>query len=334
MILRKFDVALWVVIVFGHSVSTVWNSCVAALVCNQAECSEACRVYNSPVRLAECTSPLVNIPEHGIIREMFVGWMLPLRPEPGKASQWAWGGGYSRYKCGGRGGGKTRSALPFLQQLRHQSRIHDVRVFTITSAAARDWTQQIRTQNSYMQTKMAKHWWKNTDMVRQELEMFCEANNLDKSVLPSTSQLRIYPGGNHLIHAVQMHGGIGNLSKALGLRQAMQVGAGAGGAGAVRGGGSALTIKENAGRRRQPPTTPHTSTDAGHAPETTPYGYFSNRERFRDELIAFGQARHAILHRAHVHQRFCCTRFVLFPFLFFLFFFFAYCDCDAAHVVA
>jgi len=149
---------------------------------------------------------------------------------------------------------------------------------------------------------MAKHWWKNTDLVRQELEMFCEANTLDKSVLPSTSQLRIYPGGNHLIHAVQMHGGIGNLSKALGLcafsssrrRNATQVGAGARGAGAERGGGSALTIKENAGRRRQPPTTPHTSTDAGHAPETTPYGYFSDSERFRDELIAFGQACHII----------------------------------------
>lgn len=302
MLLRKFhvkfDVALWVALVFGHSVSIGWNSCVAALDCHQGECSEACRVYISPVRLAEFPSPLVNIPEDGIIREMFVGWMLPLRPEPGKASQWAWGGGYSRYKCGGRGrGGKSSSALPFLQQIsvRHQSRIHDVRVFTITSAAARDWTQQIRTQNSLksnMQTKMAKHWWKNTDLVRQELEMFCEANNLDKSVIPSTSQLRIYPGGNHLIHAVQMHGGIGNLSKALGRRHAAQVAAGAGGAGAVRGGGSALTIKENAGRRRQPPTTPHTSTDAGHAPKTTPYGYFSDSERFRGELIAFGQARH------------------------------------------
>jgi hypothetical protein len=322
MMLGKFEVALWVAAaassvatcgdcalafpgigrqnvqaqLFGHSVSIGWNSCFTALVWNQAESSEACRGYISPVRLAEFTSPLVNIPEHGIIREMPVGWMLPLRPEPGKASQWAFGGGYSRYKYCGRGrGGKSSSALPFLQQLRHQSRIHDVRVFTITSEAARDWTQQIKTQNSLksnMQTKMAKHWWKNTDLVRQELEMFCEAHKLDKSVLPSTSQLRIYPGGNHLIHAVQMHGGIGNLSKALGRRHAAQVARGAGGAGAVRGGGSALTIKEDAGRRRQPPTTPHTSTDAGHAPETTPYGFFSDSERFRDELIAFGQARH------------------------------------------
>jgi len=145
-----------------------------------------------------------------------------------------------------------------------------------------------------------KHWWKDIDMVRQELEHFCDANALDNSTLPSTSQLRICPGGNHLIHAIHQHNGIANFSIKLGIPAF-----------------SAEARLRAANKRNTQPakktphysqtTRKHTSTQAkdplakkqapasgerkpgSAANQTTPHGYFADSSRFRAELIAFGK---------------------------------------------
>lgn len=113
-----------------------------------------------------------------------------------------------------------------------------------------------------------RFWWKDIDLVREELNAFCETHSLDKHTLPSTEQLRTNSGGNPLAHAVKMYGGVGNLSQALGMP----------------------TFSAAAARRREAVNaqTPR-QTLLPHADnKTIPHGYFADSKRFRDELIAFG----------------------------------------------
>lgn len=148
-----------------------------------------------------------------------------------------------------------------------------------TSVPPVSWNAGLLEHDSATAPRMNTHWWKNISLVRQEIDQFCDRNALDKSVLPSTSQMRILPGGNHLINAVRRYGGIANLSKALGTpslaafrRQTST----------AQGGASCRTT--NVSQSAQPSAQRKRAKNS-----TVPRGYFADRERFRSELIAFGQ---------------------------------------------
>ena len=125
--------------------------------------------------------------------------------------------------------------------------------------------------------RAGKHWWKDINLVKREFLHFCEANSLDTHVLPSTEQLRTTPGGNYLAHAITMYGGVGNLSHALGIPSF------------------------SAGRRFAnvsilPAAAQDESVVVANSPcshtrglSHAPHGYYADSERFRQELIAFGQ---------------------------------------------
>ena len=136
-----------------------------------------------------------------------------------------------------------------------------------------------------MARKRGKHWWKDIDLVRHEVEQFCDTNALDKRTLPSTNQMRTMPGGNHLVHAVQMYGGVSNLSTALGIPS---FGASRR---AARGGvvASSPTTCFNATDDSRSCFLSSADAAAARGHGRAAHGYFADGERFRSELIAFAQ---------------------------------------------
>jgi hypothetical protein len=161
-------------------------------------------------------------------------------------------------------------------------------------------------QHLTMAHRMGKCWWKDPDLVRQELHNFCTLHALDTGTLPSTAQLRTKPGGNRLIHAIHMHGGVANVSALLGIptfsaarsKQASAHAHNAPGAGPVQPADADLNKTGSAtpGAGVSTPTlTPHAHTHpptrraASAAGVAQPHGYYADSDKFREELIAFGQ---------------------------------------------
>jgi hypothetical protein len=137
-----------------------------------------------------------------------------------------------------------------------------------------------------MLQKREKHWWKDIDLLRREVEQFCDSHALDKATLPSTTQLRTMPGGNHLIHAVQMYGGVSNLSTALGMPSFSTSRRAARGKDAASSASSPRTnATDNSRSRPRSNARAAAPTKQGRAGR----GHFADSERFRSELIAFAQ---------------------------------------------
>ena len=166
-----------------------------------------------------------------------------------------------------------------------QARVHGGVGATLSSSSPARGVPAARTPRLSMARKRGNHWWKDIDLVRHEVEQFCDTNALDKRTLPSTNQMRTMPGGNHLVHAVQMYGGVSNLSTALGIPSFRAFHH------AARGGVAASS-----------PTTRFNATDdscscllssadaaAARGHGRAAHGYFADGERFRSELIAFAQ---------------------------------------------
>ena len=140
-----------------------------------------------------------------------------------------------------------------------------------------------------MAQHMRKHWWKDINLVRQEIEHFCNANSLPSTSLPSTSQLRNCPGGNHLLNAVEQHGGIVNLSMKLDipcfsparLRASQKHTQST----------TNTTLPTNSSRlaRKRDSSAGVDIEHPNAAKEKTRHGYFADETRFRAELMAFGK---------------------------------------------
>ena len=156
--------------------------------------------------------------------------------------------------------------------------------------------------------RFGKHWWKDVELVRQEFAAFTATHSLDPSTLPSTAILRTKPGGNHLIHVVQMYGGIANLSAALGVpssssaarsrRAVPRVTQGDDESGGLSGGTIEATRGATGRQRRTVGEGP--STRRRQRP-------FADSDRFREELQAFAEE----LTNNPRHKVAVCVLFVL-----------------------
>jgi len=156
-----------------------------------------------------------------------------------------------------------------------------------------------------MAQHMRKHWWKDINLVRQEIEHFCNANSLPSTSLPSTSQLRNCPGGNHLINAVQQHGGIVNLSMILDIPcfssarlRASEKHTQSTTNTTLPTNSPLLARKHTSPQSQDHPAKSKSTHDSSAgvdiehpnaAKEKTRHGYFADENRFRAELMAFGK---------------------------------------------